>query len=180
MRTPKAELAVITAQSQAAKAAIKAETAKKIKGLAIPRGKVTDKPGEQAKKRRGGAPPKKPPTPASWKPGQRGNPYVYDTTPDPNAPKHTMTSLAEAMFKLDADGIRAYVPKTVGEVAIRAAWLRAMAGDKAFLEMMWARIFASQVQADPLSALLSQLGKSGALTPQTPQSQPQTEEDDED
>lgn len=172
---------MITAQSRAAKAAIKAETAKRIKGVVVPKGHVTDKPGEQAKKRRGGAPPKKPPTPASWKPGQRGNPYVYDK-PDPNAPKHTMTTLAEAMYAMDAEAIKAYVPRTVGEVAIRAVWLRAMSGDKAFIDMLWARIFASQVQADPLSALLSQLGKSGALTPQIQQSQSQTEneEDDED
>lgn len=162
--------AKLAEEKRAATAARKAATASRIKGVAKPSKPADRDPNITAK-----GTPRKAKHSGAWKPGERGTPYVYE---HPHG-KQTLRTLAEAMFAMDSEAVMAHTPKTVGEVAIRAAWARAMVGDSRSLTALWDRIFPEQAQTNALADLLTQIGQNGQLKPKHNQDQDQETEDED-
>lgn len=107
----------------------------------------------------------KPVKPKKQKPRDNDS-YDYDNAKP--APRATMSMLAEAMFALDADTVMAYKPRTVGEMAVRTAWIKAIAGDNRALSMLWDKCFVNAGTANPLAEMLAAIGKAAAIKPTTP------------
>lgn len=164
----KTDRARLAEEKRAATAARKAATASRIKGLAKPP-RPADRDPNITKK----GTPRKAKQSTAWKPGQSGTPYVYE---HPHG-KQTLRTLAEAMFAMDGEAVMAHTPKTVGEVAIRAAWVKSMHGDSRSLVALWDRIFPEQHQTNALADLLAQIGQTGQLKPKHNQDQ-ETEDED--